>query len=91
MPNVMAAMWNAGGALCWTPQTFTDPYCWSAVHVNAANTRNPLNFAVVPKTRQQISAASEQKFAIFWGHEGRLSCLISFFPIVDIRALVAKI
>ena len=31
---------------------------------NAANTRNPLKFAGVPQTRQQISAVSRPKFAI---------------------------
>ena len=32
---------------------------------NAAKTRNPLKFAGVPQTREPISAASGQKFAIF--------------------------
>ena len=31
---------------------------------NAASTRNPLKFAGVPQTRQQISAFSRPKFAI---------------------------
>jgi len=31
---------------------------------NAAKTRNPLKFAGVPKTRQQISAISRPKFTI---------------------------
>jgi len=37
---------------------------------NAAKTRNPLKFAGVPQTRQQISAASRPKFTILWGHAG---------------------
>jgi len=31
---------------------------------NAAKTRNPLKFAGVPQTRQQVSAASGPKFTI---------------------------
>ena len=31
---------------------------------NGAKTRNPLKFAVVPETRQQISAASRPNFTI---------------------------
>ena len=37
---------------------------------NAAKTRNPLKFAGVPQTRQQISAVSAPKFTILWGHVG---------------------
>ena len=51
MPNVMAALPNVGGALCSTPTTRVP--C-----SNAAKTRNPLKFAGLPQTRQQISAAS---------------------------------
>jgi len=50
---------------------------------NAAKTQNPLKFAAVPQTRQQISAASGPKFTIFWGHVGRHCCLTSFFLIVS--------
>ena len=35
---------------------------------NAAKTRNPMKFAGVPQTRQQISAASGPKFTILRGH-----------------------
>ena len=34
---------------------------------NAAKMRNPLKFAGVPQTRQQISAVSRPKFTILWG------------------------
>ena len=44
-------------AVCLTP-TIRVPYS------NAANTRNPLKFAGVPQTHQQISAVSRPKFAI---------------------------
>jgi len=53
MPNAMAALLNVGGALCSTPQILADAHC-----SNAAKTRNPLKFAGVPQTCQQISAAS---------------------------------
>jgi len=63
MPNVMAALVNIGGALCsarkvWLTNTTRVPCS------NAAKTRNPLKFAGVPQTRQQISAASGPKFTI---------------------------
>ena len=35
---------------------------------NAAKTRNPLKFAGVPQTRQQILAVSRPKFTILSGH-----------------------
>jgi len=39
---------------------------------NAAKTRNPLKFAGVPQTRQQISAASRPMFTILSGHVGEI-------------------
>ena len=50
---------------------------------NAAKTLNPLKFAGVPQTRQQISAASGPMFTILQDMWRRYSCLTSFFPIVD--------
>jgi len=50
---------------------------------NAVKTRNPLKFAGLSQTRQQISAASRPKFTILRGHVGRHCCLTSSFPIVD--------
>jgi len=44
---------------------------------NAAKTWNPLKFAGVPQTRQQISAASGTKFAILWGDVGEILLLIA--------------
>ena len=58
MPNVMAALPNIGGALCSTPQSLADAHYQSVVQYNAAKMRNPLKFAGVPQTRQQISAVS---------------------------------
>jgi len=63
MPNVMAALPNIGGALCSTPQSLADAKYWNAMQ-HAAKTRNPLKFAGVPQTRQQISATSGPKFTI---------------------------
>jgi len=53
--------------------------------------RNPLKFAGVPQTRQQISAVSRPKFAILWGHVEEVLLLNKFFFWLWIRALVAKI
>ena len=76
MPNVMAALPNIGDALSvqrrkvWlTPNTGV-PCC------NAAKTRNPLKFAGVPQTRQQISAASGPKFTILWGNVEEIGLLL---------------
>ena len=46
---------------------------------NAAKTRNPLKFAGVPQTRQQISAVSRPKFTILWGHVEDILLLNKFF------------
>ena len=74
----MAALLNIGGAIqrrkVWLAPTTRVPCS------NAAKTRNPLKFAGVPQTRQQISAASGPKFANI---VRTLCCLTSFFPIVD--------
>jgi len=82
MPNVMAALPNIGGPSVqrrkvWLTLTTRMPCS------NAAKTRNPLKFAGVPQTRQQISAASGPKFTIFWGHVREILLLNNSFPIVD--------
>ena len=56
---------------------------------NAAKMRNPMKFAGVPQTRQQISAVSGPKFTILRGHVEDVLLFNNFFPIVD--ASVAKI
>jgi len=63
MPNVMAALPNIGAPSVqprkvWLTLTTRVPCS------NAAKKRNPLKFAGVPQTRQQISAASGLKFTI---------------------------
>ena len=51
---------------------------------NATKTRNPLKFAGVPQTRQQIAAVSTPKFTILSsGHVAEVSLFNIFFPIVD--------
>jgi len=66
-PNVMAALPNIGSALCSHRKvcltTTTRVSC-----SNAAKMRNPLKFAGVPQTRQQISAVSGPNFTILCGH-----------------------
>jgi len=52
-------------------------------------TRNPLKFAGVPQTRQQISATSGPSSPYCQDTWGRYCCLTSFFQL-SIRALVAK-
>jgi len=48
-------------------------------HRNAAKTRNPLKFAGVPQTRQQISAVSRPKFTILWRRVKEVSMFNKFF------------
>ena len=84
MPNVMAALPNVGGALCSTPQSLADATTRVPCS-NAAKTRNPLKFAGVPRTRQQISAVTRPKFAILSGHVEEVLMFNTFFPIVDKR------
>jgi len=50
---------------------------------NTAKTRNPLKFAGVPQSCQRISATTEQKFTILWGHVGEILLFNNFFPMVD--------
>ena len=50
---------------------------------NVAKTWNPLKLPGVPQTNERISAASEPKFTILWGHVGGILLLNKFFPIVD--------
>jgi len=58
--------------------------------INAAKMRNPLKFARVPQTRQQISAVSRPKFTILWRHVQEASEFKFFFRL-SIHASAAKI
>jgi len=69
MPNVMVALPKIGGALCSTPKVWLTPTAGVPCS-NAAKTRNPLKFVVVPQTNESISAASGPKFTVLWGHVG---------------------
>jgi len=50
---------------------------------NAAKTRNPMKYARVPQTRQQILAVSRPKFTVLSGHVEKVLLFNKFFPIVD--------
>ena len=84
MPNMMAALPNIGGALYSTPQSLANAHYTRVPCSNAAKMRNPLKFAGVPQTRQQISAVSWPKFTILWGHVGDILLLNNLFPVVDV-------
>jgi len=78
MPDVMAALTNIGDALCSTPQSLADAHT-RVPRSNAAKTRNPLTFAGVPQTRQQISAVSKPKVTILSIHEEEVLLFNKFF------------
>ena len=67
---------------CTMPQSLAD--------AKAAKTRNPLKFAWVSQTRQQISAVTGLKFIVLCEHLEKILLLNKFFPNVD-TCLVAKI
>ena len=68
----------------WLTPTTRVPCC------NATKTRNPLKFAGVPQTRQQISAVSRLKFTILSRHVEEVLLFNKFFRL-SIHALVPKI
>ena len=78
MPNLMVALPNTGGALYSTPQSLADAH-YQMPCSNAPKKRNPLKFAGVPQTRQQISALSRPKFTILSGHVEEVLLLNKFF------------
>ena len=82
MPNVMAAMPNIGGISVQRRKVWLTPTT-RVLFSNAAKTWNPLKFAGVPQTHQQISAASGPKFTILWVDLGETFLFSIFFPIVD--------
>jgi len=69
MPNVMAALSNIVAPSVQRRKVWLMPTTSTRVPCsNAAKTRNPLKFAGVPQSRQQISAVSRPKFTILSGH-----------------------
>jgi len=85
---VMVTLPNIGGAVCSTPQSFTDAHYYMSCS-NAVKTRNQLKFAGVPQTTGSMSAASGPKFTILWGRVEDI--LLNNFFRLSIRVLVAKI
>ena len=79
MPNLMAALSNIYVApyvqrrKVWLTPTTRVPCN------NAAKTQNPLEFSGVLQTNETISAASEPKFTIVWGHVEEIWLLDKFF------------
>jgi len=67
---------NIGGALSSTPQSLADSQVPCS---NAAKTRNPLKFALLPQTPEPISAVSGSKFTILRGHVEEVLLLNKFF------------
>jgi len=63
MPNVIDALPNIGAPSVQRGKVWLTPTTRVPCS-NAAKTRNPLKFAGVPQTRQQISAVSRPKFTI---------------------------
>jgi len=78
MPNVMVALLNTGSTLYSTLQSLADAHYYMPCS-NAAKTRNPLKLPGVPQTNEMISATSEPKFTILWGHVGEILLLKKFF------------
>jgi len=90
MPNVMAALPNIGGPCVQRRKVWLTPTTRVPCS-NAAKTQNPLKFAGVPQTYQQISAVSRPKFTILWGHVEEVSMFNKFVFRLSIHALAAKI
>ena len=90
MPNVTATLPNIGGALCSMLQSLADAHSRVPCS-NAAKMRNPLKFAGVPQTHQQISAASGPNCTILKGHVGEILLFNKFYFRLSIGALIVKI
>jgi len=83
----MSALPNTGGALCSAPQSLATTRVPCS---NAVKTRNPLKFAVVPQTRQRISAASRPKFTILRRQVGEILLFNQFFRLSNICLRLRK-
>jgi len=81
MPNVMAALPNVGGALCWTPQFGWRPLLeYSAVTLPRLETRwNFLGCPKLTKGSQPLVGRSSP----YCGDIEEILLLNKFFPIVD--------
>ena len=81
MPNVMVALQiqvapSVQRRKVWLTPTTGVPCS------NASKTQKPVKLAVMPQTTGPISAASEPKFTILWGHLEEILLLNKFFPVV---------
>jgi len=83
MPNVMATLPNAGGALCSTPQSLADAHYYMACS-NAAKTRYQLKFAGGPKIPDRSQPLVGRSSPYCADICRTYCCLVSFFLIVDI-------
>jgi len=83
MPNVMAALLNIGGALCWTPQFGWRPLLeCRAVTLPRYETR--WNYLGCPKLTKRSQPLVGRKFTILCGHVEEILLLNKyFFPIVN--------
>jgi len=82
MPNVMAALPNIGGALCWTPQFGWRPLLeCRAVTLPRRETR--WNYVGCPKLTKRSQLLVGHQVHHIVGTCRRYCCLTSFFPIVD--------
>jgi len=72
----------------WRPLSNAAKFGWRPLlecmpYSNAAKTRNPLKFALMPQTPEQISAISGLRFTILWEHLEEILLLNKIFLIVD--------
>jgi len=82
MPNVMAALWNIGAPSVQRRKVWLTPTTRVPCS-NAAKTRNPLKYAVVPQTPEPISATSGPTFTVLRGRVEEVLLFNNFFRIVD--------
>ena len=82
MPNLMAALTNIGGGLCFTPTTRVP--C-----SNTAKTRNPLKFAGVPKLAKRSQPLVGRSLP-YYQHMRRRYCCLTVFSDYGYMALFRR-
>jgi len=76
MPNVMATLPNIGGALC----SNAAKYGWRPIlECRAVTLQRCVEIRWDAQATRSISAASESKFTILWGHMEEILLLNKFF------------
>jgi len=90
MPNVMAALWNTGGALCSTPQFGWYPLleCRAVTLLRREICWNLQRCPKLPNRSQPLVRQSSPYYKDMWR---RYCSLTSFFSRLLIHTLVAKI